>query len=113
MSYAEVKDRSSRVHPIRGDHGGRVYEAARYWGIEPHEVLDFSANINPLVLRKEWSPQSQMRPRRLGFRVYPDAHAFLSAIVRKHLLMPDEIVVGSGRRLWFSRSCMPSIPEGS
>src|SRR5882724_12622290 len=83
MSYAEVKDRSSRVHPIRGDHGGRVYEAARHWGIEPHEVLDFSANINPLG-----PPQgvvsaitNALTPTRL--RVYPDAHAFLSAIVRK------------------------------
>ena len=48
MSYAGMKERSRRVQPIHVAHGGRVYEAARRWGIEPHEVLDFSANINPL-----------------------------------------------------------------
>jgi len=31
------------MQPIHVAHGGRVYEAARRWGIEPHQVLDFSA----------------------------------------------------------------------
>jgi len=95
MSYAEMRN-NSRVHPIHVEHGGKVYEAARRWGVEPDEVLDFSANINPLgppqtvlcAIERSLTPTS--------LRVYPDAHAFLSALVNKHLLMPDEIVVGSG-----------------
>src|SRR5438093_11256905 len=96
MSYAEMKERSRRAQPIHVEHGGRVYEAAQRWGIEPNQILDFSANINPLgppqgvlsAIANALTPTS--------LRVYPDAYAFLSAIVNKHLLMPDEIVVGSG-----------------
>ncbi|KRW90820.1 hypothetical protein SD51_12475 [Alicyclobacillus tengchongensis] len=29
-------------------HGGRVYEYAEQTGVAPHELLDFSANVNPL-----------------------------------------------------------------
>ncbi|MCI0442483.1 hypothetical protein L0152_04600, partial [bacterium] len=29
-------------------HGGNVHQAARRWGVRPEEVIDFSANINPL-----------------------------------------------------------------
>jgi len=96
MSYAEIKGRSSRVHPIHIEHGGKVYEAARRWGIEPHEVLDFSANINPLGPPQTVFSAIENALTPTSLRVYPDAHAFLRAIVNKHILMPDEIVVGSG-----------------
>lgn len=29
-------------------HGGDIYDTARRWGISPYDILDFSANINPL-----------------------------------------------------------------
>src|SRR5215217_6030248 len=88
MSYVEMKD-NSRVHPIHVEHGGRVYEAARRWGVEPHEVLDFSANINPLGPPQTVLSAIENALTPTSLRVYPDAHAFLSAIVNKHLLMPD------------------------
>jgi threonine-phosphate decarboxylase len=96
MSYAEMKNRSSRVHAIHVEHGGKVYEAARRWGVEPHEVLDFSANINPLGPPQTVLSAIENALTPTSLRVYPDAHAFLNTIVNKHLLMPDEIVVGSG-----------------
>lgn len=91
-----MKERPSRAQPIHVEHGGRVYEAARRWGIEPHQVLDFSANINPLgppqgVLS---AIENALAPSSL--RAYPDAQAFVSAIADKNRLMPDEIVFGSG-----------------
>src|ERR1041385_1061393 len=95
MSYAEIKD-DSRLHPIHVEHGGKVYEAARRWGIEPHEVLDFSANINPLGPPQTVLSAIENALKATSLRAYPDAHAFVSAIVNKHLIMPDEIVVGSG-----------------
>src|SRR6267378_2796666 len=96
MSYAGMKERSRRMQPIHVAHGGRVYEAARRWGIEPHQVLDFSANINPLgpPLAVLSAIEDALTP--ISLRVYPDAHNFVRAIAYKHLLMPDEIVVGSG-----------------
>src|SRR5439155_1165412 len=96
MSYAGIRERSNRMQPIHVAHGGRVYEAARRWGIEPHQVLDFSANINPLGPPQGVLSAIANALKPISLRVYPDAYVFLSAIVIKHLLMPDEIVVGSG-----------------
>ncbi len=77
-------------------HGGRVYEAARRWGVAPEEVIDFSANINPLgppsgllaALEKCLAPVS--------LRSYPDSHTFTSALVERHGVDHDEIVIGPG-----------------
>jgi threonine-phosphate decarboxylase len=96
MSYTEMKDRSSRVHPIHVEHGGRVYEAARRWGIEPHEVLDFSANINPLGPPQGVVSAITNALTPIGLRVYPDVDNFVGAIADKFRLMADDIVVGSG-----------------
>src|SRR6266849_5195462 len=96
MSYAGMKERSRRVQPIHVAHGGRVYEAARRWGIEPHQVLDFSANINPLGPPQGVLSAIENALTPVNLRVYPDAHAFVSVIADKLRLMPDEIVVGSG-----------------
>jgi len=96
MSYAEMKDRSGKVQPIHIEHGGRVYEAARRWDIEPHQVLDFSANINPLGPPQGVLSAISNALTPTSLRVYPDAQAFVSAIANKHRLMPDEIVSGSG-----------------
>src|SRR6266404_670307 len=96
MSYAEMKERSSSLQPIHIEHGGGVYEAARRWGIEPHEVLDFSANINPLGPPQGVLSAIENAVTPISLRVYPDGHNFVSAIADKYRLMPDEIVVGSG-----------------
>jgi threonine-phosphate decarboxylase len=77
-------------------HGGRVFEAARRWGIAPEEVVDFSANINPFgpppgvlaAIEKCLAP--------VNLRSYPDPHAFVSTLAEKHCVAPDEIVVGPG-----------------
>ena len=96
MIYATMKERSNGTDPIRVAHGGRVYEAARRWGIDPGEVIDFSANINPLGPPQGVLSAIENALLPVNLRVYPDAHAFVSAIADKHRLMPDEIVVGSG-----------------
>src|SRR6266403_1980681 len=96
MSYAEMKERSGRVQPIHVAHGGRVYEAARRWGIEPQQVLDFSSNINPLGPPRGVLSAISTALTPINLRVYPDVHNFVSAIADKYRLMPDEIVVGSG-----------------
>src|SRR6267142_4671990 len=96
MSYAEMKARSGKMQQIHVEHGGRVYEAAGRWGIEPHEVLDFSANINPLGPPQGVFSAIANALTPISLRVYPDAHAFVSVIADKHRLMSDKIVVGSG-----------------
>ena len=91
-----MKQESSSAGPIRVAHGGRVYEAARRWGIDPGEVIDFSANINPLGPPKGvlTAIDNALLPSNL--RAYPDANTFVSALANRHRVVPDEIVVGSG-----------------
>jgi threonine-phosphate decarboxylase len=91
-----MNQRSNKAETIRVAHGGRVYEAARRWGIDPGEVMDFSANINPLGPPQGVLCAIENALTPVNVRAYPDAYAFVSAIADKHRLMPDEIVVGSG-----------------
>src|SRR5262245_44678243 len=82
--------------PISASHGGRVYEAARLWRVSPEEIIDFSANINPLgpppgVLA---ALENCLAP--VNLRTYPDPQAFISALANRHGVATDEIVVGPG-----------------
>ncbi len=91
-----MNQRSNQAESIRGAHGGRVYEAARRWGIDPGEVIDFSANINPLGPPRGVLAAIETSLGPVSLRAYPDAHAFVRTLADKHGLMPHEIVVGSG-----------------
>src|SRR6267143_586349 len=95
MSHAAMKGRQNDLFGI-AVHGGRVYQAARRWGLEADKVLDFSANINPLGPPRGVVSAIENALAPVSLRSYPDAHAFVSTIADKHRLMPDEIVVGSG-----------------
>ena len=96
MSYARLEERRSCSEHPGGVHGGRVYDAARRWGISANEVIDFSANINPLgpprgVLA---AIETALNPSNLG--AYPDPHDFVHALTKKHRLTAEAIIVGSG-----------------
>jgi threonine-phosphate decarboxylase len=96
MKCMAVKKASNNLEPPQAAHGGRVYEAARHLGGAPEEVIDFSANINPLgpppgvlaAIEKSLAPAN--------LRSYPDSHAFISALAEKHGIAPDEIAVSPG-----------------
>jgi threonine-phosphate decarboxylase len=91
-----VKNTSNNRELPQAAHGGRVYEAARRWGIAPEEVVDFSANINPFgpppavlaALEKSLAPVS--------LRSYPDSHTFVSALAEKYGVDYDQLVIGPG-----------------
>src|SRR6266852_6377029 len=91
-----MKERSDKRQPIHDGHGGRVYEAARRWGIDPGEVIDFSANINPLGPPRGVLAAIENSLAPINLRAYPDSHAFVRALADKQSLMPDEVIVGSG-----------------
>jgi threonine-phosphate decarboxylase len=98
FNYQEdvVKKTSNHREWPQAAHGGRVYEAARRWGIAPEEVIDFSANINPFgpppavltALEKSLAPVS--------LRSYPDSHTFVSALAEKYGVDCDQLVIGPG-----------------
>jgi threonine-phosphate decarboxylase len=96
MTYVAMKQESGSVGQVRVGHGGRVYEAARRWRIDPGQVIDFSANINPLGPPQAVLAASKDALLPVNLRAYPDADKFINTLANKHRLMPDEIVVGSG-----------------
>ncbi len=77
-------------------HGGKVQEAARILGKSEGEILDFSANINPLG----YSPKARAGiPHYLDSVVhYPDPHAvaLTSSLARYHGIDPSCILCGNG-----------------
>lgn len=77
-------------------HGGNLRRLAERAGVEAHEILDFSANINPLG-PPEWLRQV------IGARISdltnypdPDASALVEAAADHYHAGRDEILVGNG-----------------
>ena len=77
-------------------HGGNIRQMAVRCGCDPAEVLDFSANINPL------GPPETLRAvisRAIGDLVHypdPDCTDLVRILARRHDLAPDQILVGNG-----------------
>jgi threonine-phosphate decarboxylase len=77
-------------------HGGEVYGLARSLGVEVHDLLDFSANINPLGFPPGVVSAIQ---ETLGEIVhYPDRQSLelREAVAAYHGLSPREILIGNG-----------------
>ncbi|HKP38262.1 MAG TPA: threonine-phosphate decarboxylase CobD [Pyrinomonadaceae bacterium] len=77
-------------------HGGQVHAAARRWGIDPEQVIDFSANINPLGVPLGVRQAIENGLRKIKVESYPDTNEFATALAASKRLMADEIVIGSG-----------------
>ena len=77
-------------------HGGNIFQFAHEQRIEPYEVIDFSANINPLgpSQRGLFALESQLR----YISHYPDAtnDDILNAIADIYGMNKNQIVVGNG-----------------
>ncbi len=77
-------------------HGGEVFRLAAKVGIEPEEIVDFSANINPLGL-----PPGVFEVMYKGLKNlanYPEigAESLRQCVARRHNLSLENIVVGNG-----------------
>ncbi len=76
-------------------HGGRIYEYSKRTGMSTEDILDFSANINPLG-----PPQSAMAAivaALNGIRHYPDTrHAAAKEVVCARFEIPDSRAVFCG-----------------
>jgi len=87
----------TRLEPrLDREHGGDVDRWARHAGIEAHEILDFSASINPL------GPPPSARNAFIksygGMSRYPDPYAekLKEALAERHGMKPPEVLVGNG-----------------
>src|SRR5262245_25908287 len=78
------------------EHGGDVYAWAQKARIDPAEIIDFSASINPLgppaSARKAFQESYNEVSR------YPDPYGeeLKKALAKRHGMKPTEILVGSG-----------------
>lgn len=77
-------------------HGGNIYATARRMGVRPEELIDFSANINPLGFPAGLS--GLLRRARAEILNYPDPDALdcTAALARYHGLPRRCILPGNG-----------------
>ena len=77
-------------------HGGNIFQFAHEQRIEPYEVIDFSANINPLGPSKRGLSALEAQLRYISH--YPDAtnDDVLNAIADTYGMNKNQIVVGNG-----------------
>lgn len=87
-------------------HGGNIYRIARQKGLLPDDIIDFSANINPLG----YSPRIKKILPRLSTALLnypdPDAYAFIQALATYHRLPSEYFLAGNG-----STEFIYSLPE--
>jgi threonine-phosphate decarboxylase len=83
-------------HALDREHGGDVYTWAQKARIDPAEIIDFSASINPLgppaSVRKAFQKSYNEVSR------YPDPYGeeLKKALAKRHGMKPTEILVGNG-----------------
>ena len=77
-------------------HGGNIFQFAHEQGIEPYEVVDFSANINPLGPSQRGLDALNAQLRYISH--YPDAtnDDVLNAIADTYEMDKLQIIVGNG-----------------
>ena len=77
-------------------HGGNIFQFAHEQRIEPYEVIDFSANINPLGPSQRGLSSLEAQLRYISH--YPDAtnDDVLNAIADTYGMNKHQIIVGNG-----------------
>jgi adenosylcobyric acid synthase len=82
--------------PVRHSHGGNLRCLSTLSGIPQTELLDFSANINPLGPPDWLRPLIESRISDLIHYPDPDAIELVEAIATLHRIPTDQILVGNG-----------------
>ena len=78
------------------EHGGNIRQLAQAGGRLPGEILDFSANINPL------GPPEWLRPminsQIQALQHYPDPHCteLVESVAERYGVEPEEVIAGNG-----------------
>lgn len=89
------KPREGTYEPYRL-HGGKIWEIAQETGIEPRELLDFSANINPLGPSQKAISAIRDNLWKLPHYPEPDSTTLRHRIAKRFSTTLDSVVVGNG-----------------
>ncbi|MFC0228394.1 threonine-phosphate decarboxylase CobD [Serratia aquatilis] len=78
------------------EHGGNVLEMALKIGLNPADIIDFSANINPLGMPA--SLKAAIIAHLTSVECYPDVEyrQLHAALARAHRCLPENIMAGNG-----------------
>lgn len=77
-------------------HGGNIYEIAKKYGISEKEILDFSANINPLGIPDKLKEAIISNINIIENYPDPDYKDLVSAIAKHNNIDEDFVVPGNG-----------------
>jgi len=77
-------------------HGGNVHAFARAHGLQPDEVLDFSASINPLGWPRGVAAAYRKALSQAVHYPEPYAETLTTALANYHALDPTSLLVGNG-----------------
>ena len=77
-------------------HGGNLLSAAQQAGCQVGELLDFSANINPLGFPEWLRPLISSQIEMIYHYPEPGATSLVRAIARANGLPVDKIIAGNG-----------------
>jgi len=89
------KPRKGTCEPYRL-HGGKIWEIAQETGIKPKELLDFSANINPLGPSPKAISAIRDSLWRLPHYPEPDSTTLRQRIAKRFSTTLDSVIVGNG-----------------
>ncbi len=77
-------------------HGGNLHKLAHSAGLSTEEILDFSANINPLGPPEWLGRVIHEQIKAVAHYPDPDATALVGALARRYAVSPEDVVVGNG-----------------
>jgi threonine-phosphate decarboxylase len=79
-----------------GLHGGTVFQAARQWGCDWREILDFSASINPLGVSDRVREALANSIGRIAHYPETDSPALREAVAVAWGVEPSQVIAGNG-----------------
>lgn len=81
---------------MRAKHGGNIYEIAKKYGINEKEIIDFSANINPLGVPNKLKAAIISNIEALENYPDPDYKELVSSIAKYNNINEDFVIPGNG-----------------
>ncbi len=81
---------------MNSTHGGNLHDLAARCGCKPEDILDFSANINPLGPPEQLWQVLAARMQEIVHYPDPDASELIKAISNRHRIFSSQIIVGNG-----------------
>lgn len=77
-------------------HGGNIYEIAKKYGIKEEEIIDFSANINPLGIPQKLKETIISNIDSIENYPDPDYKELISSVARYNQIDEDFVIPGNG-----------------